>query len=69
MFTYHLKLSTRFPIKRFHPSTRTKIRILNGKEIITGGSIIIPILISTELTTISITKNGKKIKKPISKAI
>ena len=34
-----------------------------------GGSIIIPILISTEETTISTTKNGKNSKNPISKAV
>ena len=38
---------------------------LNGKEIITGGSINIPIDISTLDTTKSISKNGKYIKNPI----
>ena len=34
-------------------------------EIVVGGSIIIPILIKVDATTISITINGKYIKKPI----
>ena len=37
--------------------------ILIGKDIITGGNIIIPKLIKIDATIISITKNGKKIKK------
>lgn len=35
---------------------------------IDGGSIIIPMLINTEATTMSIIKNGTKIKNPISNA-
>ena len=46
---------------RPQPSTRTNSRILNGSEIITGGSIIMPIDISAEATTRSITRNGMKI--------
>lgn len=43
----------------------TNNKILKGREIITGGSIIIPIDIKTLATTISITKNGMKTMKPI----
>jgi hypothetical protein len=37
----------------------TKSRILNGVEIVVGGSIIIPIDISVEATTMSMTMNGR----------
>jgi len=56
-------------VTRFQPSTRTKSRILNGSEMKTGGSITMPIDISVELTTRSMTRNGRKIKKPIWKAV
>ena len=49
----------------YQPSTITKNIILNGKAIIMGGSIIIPIDIRIEDVTISMIRNGKKIKKPI----
>ena len=42
---------------------------LNGNEIVVGGSIIIPIDIRTDETTISITINGIYIKKPKIKAV
>ena len=45
-------------IKRCHPSTITNSRILNGSEIMTGGSIIIPMDISVLATIISMTMNG-----------
>jgi hypothetical protein len=38
---------------------------LRGKEITTGGSVIILIEVSTDDTTISRTRNGNAIKKPI----
>ena len=44
------------------------LHILNGKEIVVGGSIIIPIDISTDATTISITINGIYIRNPIMNA-
>ena len=53
---------------RPQPSTRTKSRILNGSEIITGGSIIMPMDISAAETTRSITRNGTKITKPMMNA-
>ena len=53
-----LNVRTKFTITRFQPSASTNNKILNGMEIVVGGSIIIPILISTDATTISITING-----------
>src|SRR5699024_68954 len=50
---------------KYQPSTKTNSKILNGNEIITGGSIIIPIDIKTLATAISIIKKGIKIIKPI----
>ena len=52
-----------------HPSTRTKSNNLKGKEINIGDNIIIPRDIKIDAMTISITKKGKKIKNPISKAV
>ena len=51
-----------------HPSTSTNSRILNGSEIITGGSIIMPIDMSAAETTMSITRNGTKMTKPMMNA-
>jgi hypothetical protein len=56
------------PTTSDQPSTRTKKTTLNGSETITGGSIIMPIDISTQATTMSMTRNGTKIRKPISNA-
>jgi hypothetical protein len=56
-------------VKRFHPSTRRNRRILKGIDIITGGSIIIPIDIRVLATTISITKKGIYNMKPIRNAV
>ena len=53
-------LAIKFPISRFHPSTSTKTRILNGNDIITGGSSIKLILIRMEATTKSMTKKSRK---------
>ena len=41
---------------------------LNGSDATTGGSIIMPIDISTEATTRSMIRNNRNSKKPISKA-
>jgi hypothetical protein len=57
------------PIRRLHPSTSTNNSSLKGSEIITGGSIIIPIDSRTQATTISIIRNGIKIMKPTEKAV
>jgi hypothetical protein len=43
--------------------------ILKGKEITTGGTIIMPIAINTLAAKISIIKNGRKIIKPIINAV
>ena len=43
---------------RAQPSASTNSRILKGMEIVVGGSIIIPILIKVDATTISITIKG-----------
>ena len=43
---------------KFQPSANKNSKILNGIEIVVGGSIIMPIDISTEETTMSITMNG-----------
>ncbi len=56
------------PATRLQPSTSTKKISLNGSDIITGGSIIMPMDISTEATTRSMIKNGRNNRKPISKA-
>ncbi len=46
------------PVTIYHPSTSTKKISLNGREIITGGTIIIPIAIRMEATSRSMIKNG-----------
>ena len=43
--------------------------ILNGNEMISGDSIIIPIAMRILATTMSMIKNGMKIMKPIWKAV
>ncbi len=54
----HLKLLISCSVRRPHPFTRTNRISLNGVEIITGGSMIIPIDISVEATTMSMMMNG-----------
>ena len=63
------KLWTRDAVTRFQPSTRMNSRILNGREMKTGGSIIMPIDINVDETTRSMIRNGRKIRKPIWKAV
>ena len=46
-------------ITRCQPSTRTKSRILNGSEMRTGGSIIIPMDMSVAETIMSMIRNGR----------
>src|SRR5262249_46388542 len=55
----HPKLLTRLPTTSSQPSTRTKSRSLNGSEITTGGSIIMPMAMRTLATTMSSTRNGR----------
>ena len=52
-----------------HPSTKTNSNNLKGNEINIGDNIIMPNDIRIEAMTISITRKGKKIKKPISNAV
>jgi hypothetical protein len=42
--------------------------ILNGNDTMIGGSIIIPIDMRTDATTMSMTRNGMNRRKPISNA-
>ncbi len=51
-----------------HPSTSTNSSSLNGSETMTGGSIIMPSDISAAQTTMSMTRNGMKMTKPMMKA-
>ena len=62
------KLRISDPATKCQPSTRTKKISLNGSEMTTGGSIIMPIDISTDATTMSMITNGRNSRKPISKA-
>src|SRR5690348_13977488 len=50
---------------RCQPSAITNSSSLNGSEIDAGGSIIMPMDISTLETTMSITRNGTMMRKPI----
>jgi hypothetical protein len=54
---------------KFHPSTSTNKSSLKGRDIITGGSIIMPMLKSILATTISTIRKGRKSRKPISNAV
>lgn len=65
---YPPKLSTSDPDIRYHPSTITKNISLKGNEMMTGGSIIIPIDIRILATTMSMIRNGINSRKPISNA-
>jgi hypothetical protein len=56
------------PATGVQSSTRTKKISLNGSDTTTGGSIIMPIDVSTEATTRSMIRNNRNSKKPISKA-
>src|SRR5699024_4569778 len=69
IFASYIKPFTRDSTIKYQPSTRTNNNILNGNETITGDNINIPIDINTLANTISIIKNGIKIKKPMVKAV
>src|SRR5664279_535643 len=60
---------TREPMIKYQPSTSTNSSTLKGREIVTGGSIIMPMLSRMLATTMSTTRKGRKIMKPISKAV
>src|SRR5262249_5751240 len=62
------KLCTSESATRYQPSTSTKKMSLKGSEMVTGGSIIMPIDMRIEETTRSMMRNGRKRRKPISKA-
>src|SRR5208283_2079881 len=47
-------------VSRFHPSTKTNNIILNGSEIMTGGSIIMPMAMRALATIMSMTMKGIK---------
>ena len=64
-----MNVADKDPIVMAQPSTSTNNKSLKGREINIGESIIIPNDIKIEAITISITKNGKKIRKPISNAV
>ena len=64
-----MKLLTSVENKSSQPFTTTNSNSLNGIEIIDGGSITIPIDISTLETIISITKNGINSKNPNKNAL
>src|SRR6218665_2785189 len=63
------KEAAREPSSRFHPSASTNSISLKGRATSTGDSIIIPRLISTLLTIMSMTRKGMKIRKAIWKAL
>ena len=62
---YIWKLFIIDPTTRYHPSTSTNSIILNGSDIMMGGSIIMPMDISTDAITMSSTRNGMYIRKPM----
>lgn len=53
------KLCTKLPETKRQPSTTTKKISLNGNDTAAGGSIIMPKLINTLPTTMSMTRNGR----------
>ena len=55
----YLKLCTSDWMVSAQPSTRTNSSNLNGNEIIAGGNIIIPMLMSTDATTASMMMKGR----------
>ena len=58
--------SIKLPASSVQPSIKTKNRTLKGSDMTVGGSIIMPIDMVTVATTMSITRNGRAIRKPIS---
>ena len=53
------KERTKEPTTSSQPSTKTNNKSLNGREITTGGNIIMPIAIRTLATTMSMMRNGR----------
>ena len=64
-WNHQTKLLIKDPTIKYHPSTSTNSSSLKGREIIIGGSIIMPIESNTQATTISRIKNGTYIRNPI----
>ena len=60
-----VKLFAKVPTTNAQPSIKTNNIILNGKDIINGDNIIIPIAIKMLAMTKSIIKNGMNSKNPI----
>jgi uncharacterized Zn ribbon protein len=60
-----VKVAASEPTVIVQPSTNTKSNNLNGREMSMGDSIIMPRDIKIEAITMSITRKGKKIRKPI----
>lgn len=55
----YLKLCTRLVMVRLHPSTSTNSSNLKGREIMAGGNMNMPMLMSTLATTASMMMNGR----------
>src|SRR6516162_3983712 len=62
---HRMNPSAREPITKVQPLTSTNSASFNGRETLIGDSSIIPSDIITAATTMSITKNGRKIINPI----
>src|SRR5438477_280836 len=56
---YVTKLPIKFAVIKCHPFTSTKSSSLKGKEMSTGGSIIMPMLMRMAEITMSMIKNGR----------
>src|SRR6266571_1090711 len=56
---YVTKLPIKFAVIKCHPFTSTKSSSLKGKEMSTGGSIIMPMLMRMAEITMSMIRNGK----------
>ena len=55
----HLKLLINVSVIKCQPSTSTNKSNLNGSEMSTGGSIIMPMLMRIDEITMSMIRNGK----------
>ena len=64
-----IKVADKDPMVIAQPSTSTNNSSLKGNDISMGDNIIIPSDINIEAMTMSITRKGRKIKKPISNAV
>ena len=55
----YLKLCTKLEMVRLQPSTNTNSKSLKGNEIMAGGNMNMPMLISTDATTVSMMMKGR----------